>query len=256
MGAQGRIDTDDLRIRFAIRQTWIAVESIAADAGGVRQRLAISLFKQNADRQMKRMVPFPLEPIEQLLDARLMRDRRIGVWLFRRRLGRVFAAQTMNVIKFFGSLVIGLKRVVLQRPSRGNPVGMPDFIEVPLAQPQQDGAIDFAVAAHEIMQAGMKILAVGAVPGLECLIARIDEYGLAVPILTFAGQVVTALEKEDTLSGLRQTPCHGAAAGPGANDDDIVMFAIAHQELPSANEITSDIAAETGFALFHKMANV
>ena len=101
----------------------------------------------------------------------------------------------MDVIKFFGGLVIGLECVVLQRPRWRNPVGMPDFIKVPLAQPQQDGTIDLAVAAHEIMQAGMKAFAVRAVPGLGCLIARIHEYGLAVPILAFAGQVAAALQQ-------------------------------------------------------------
>src|ERR1700685_3256160 len=109
MDAQRRIDTDDLRIRLAVGQTWIAVEGIAADARGVRQRLAVLFVEQNADRQMKRVVSLSLEAIEQLLDARLMRDRRIGVWLFRRRLGWVFAAQTVNVIKLFGSLIIRLE---------------------------------------------------------------------------------------------------------------------------------------------------
>ena len=49
---------------------------------------------------------------------------------------------------------------------------VPDFAEVALAQPQQDGAIDLAVAADEIMQARMKAAAVRAVPGLVRLIAR------------------------------------------------------------------------------------
>src|ERR1700730_16158873 len=189
MRAQGRVNTDDLRVCLAIRKTWITVKGIAANTGGVRQRFAILLVEQNADRQMKRMMPLSLEPIEQLLDARFMGEGRIRVRLFRRRLGRVFPAQTVNVVEFFGRLVIGHERVVLQRTCWRNPVQMPDFIEVAFSQPQQNGSVDLAVAAYKIVKAGMKAFAVGAVPGLGCLIARIHKYGLAVPILAFARQV-------------------------------------------------------------------
>jgi hypothetical protein len=77
----------------------------------------------------------------------------------------------------------------------------------------------------------MKAFAVGAVPDLGCLIARIHEYGLAVPILAFAGQVAAALQQEDALSRLRQPPRHGAAARAGTNNDDIVMVAAARHGL-------------------------
>ena len=132
-----------------------------------------------------------------------MAEGRIRVRLFRRWLGRIFPAQTVNVVEFLGRLVIGFKRVVLQRPGWRNPVRMPDFVKVPLTEPQQDGAVDFAIAANEIMKAGMKTLAVRAVPSLRCLIARVHEHRLAVPILAFARQVATPLQKEDTLAGLR-----------------------------------------------------
>src|SRR5581483_8930883 len=188
MCAQRRIDTDDLRICLTIRQTWVAVEGITANTG---------------------RMPLALEPIEQLLDARFMGEGGIRVWLFRRRFGWVFPAQPMNIIEFFGSLVIGLKGVILQRPCRRNTVRMPDFIKIPLTEPQQNGTVDLAVAAHEIMKSGMKALAVGAIPSLRCLIARVHEHRLAVPILAFAWQVATPLQNEDAFAGLRQAPGHG-----------------------------------------------
>src|ERR1700685_323518 len=170
-----------------------------------------------------------------------MGERRIRVRLFRPWLRRVFAAQTVNVVKFFGRLVMGLERVVLQRPGRGNPVRMPDFIEVAFPQPQQNGAVDLAVAAHEIMKAGMKAFAVGAVPGLWCLIARIHKYGLAVPILAFARQVAAALQQEDALSRFRQPPRHGAAARAGTNNDDIVMVAACQGLSPGQTTTTFEL---------------
>lgn len=223
MCTQCWIDADDLRICLAIRKAWITVKGIAANTGGVRQRFAILLVQQNTDRKMKRMMPLSLEPFEQLLDSRFMGEGRIRVRLFRRRLSRIFSAQTVNVVKFFGRLVMGLERIVLQRPGRGNPVRVPDFVEVAFSEPQQNGAVYLTVAAHEIMKARMKAFAVRAVPGLRRLIASIHEYGLAVPILAFARQVAAALQQKDALSRLCQPPPYGAAAGAGANNDDIVM---------------------------------
>src|SRR5579871_5549015 len=194
----------------------------------MRQWLAVTFFEQNTYWQMEWVVAFSFEPIEQFLDSRLMSDGRTGIWLCRRRLGRVFPTQAVNAIEFFGSLVIRLERVVLQRPCGGNAVGMPDLIEVSLPEPQEDSAIDLAVAADKIMQPRMKGLAIRTVPSLLCLIARIYEYGLAVPILAFSRQIATALEEEDALPGLRQAPRHGAATRTGADNDHIVMFAGAH----------------------------
>ena len=63
------------------------------------------------------------------------------------------------MVKLFCRLVIRFERVVLQWPRRRNSVWMPDFIEVALSQPQQNGSVDLAVAAHKVMQAGVKALA-------------------------------------------------------------------------------------------------
>ena len=102
---------------------------------------------------------------------------------------------------------------------------MPNLVKVSLSEPQQNSSIHLAVATNEIMKAGMKALAIRAVPDLRRLIARIYEHRLAVPILAFTGQVAAALEKENPLAGLRQTPSHGAAARARADNDNIVMFA-------------------------------
>jgi hypothetical protein len=106
------------------------------------------------------------------------------------------------VIKFLCGLIIGLERVVLQWPCRRYPVGMSDLIEVLLSKPQQNGTINLAVAAYEIVKAGMKALSIRAVPSLRRLIARVHEHCLAVPILAFAGEVTAALQKKDPFASL------------------------------------------------------
>src|ERR1700728_2716943 len=101
---------------------------------------------------------------------------------------------------------------------------MSNLLKVSLSEPQQNGSIYLAVAANEIMKAGMEALTIRAVPSLRRLIARIQEDRLAVPILAFTGQVAAALEQEHPLAGLGETPRHGAASRPGADNDDIVTF--------------------------------
>ena len=75
------IDAGDLRIRLAVGDARIAVEGIAADAGGVRQRLAVPLVEAHPDRKVERVMALALQPVEQLLDPGLVGDRRVGVGL-------------------------------------------------------------------------------------------------------------------------------------------------------------------------------
>ena len=61
------------------------------------------------------------------------------------------------------------------------------------------------------------------------MVAGIDKDGFGVPILALAGQIVTALQKEDALPGFCETPSHRAAAWSGTDNHDIVMVA-RHEE--------------------------
>ena len=157
-------------------------------------------------------MPSRLRPVEELGDARLMRQRRIGIRGVRRRLGRVLAAQPVDVKQLFGGLVIRFEHVVFDRPCRRDAVRMLDFIEVALAQPQEHPAIDLAVAADEIMQAGTKSPTVGTIPGLVGLISCVDEDSLAVPIFAFARQISRPVPEE--VSVFRSAPDRSAMVAP------------------------------------------
>ena len=165
MRGERRIDADDLRVRLAVGRARIAVEGLALDARRVRCRHAVDLVEQHADGQMERMVAGALEIVEQLLDARLVRDRRVGIGTAGPRFGRILAALAVHVIQRLRLLIVGLERVVTDRPRRRDAVGMNDLAEVALAQPQQHGAVHLAVATDVVMQAGMEHATVGAVPG-------------------------------------------------------------------------------------------
>ena len=82
----------------------------------MRQHLAIALIQQDSDRQMERMMSLALEAVEQLLNARLVRNWRIRIGFLPRRLGRILPSQAMHMKQFLGGLIVGLKITVLQRP--------------------------------------------------------------------------------------------------------------------------------------------
>src|SRR5215813_15328233 len=67
-----RLDADDLRIRLAVDQARITVESIATDAGAGVQRLAVLFVEQHAERQREWMMARSFQSIMELLDARLV----------------------------------------------------------------------------------------------------------------------------------------------------------------------------------------
>jgi len=77
-----------------------------------------------------------LEIVEQLLNARLVADGRVGVGRAARGLGRVLATLTVNVEQLFGRLVEGLERLVAQRPGGRDAVRVDDLAEIVLAQAQ------------------------------------------------------------------------------------------------------------------------
>src|SRR5665213_2820487 len=103
---------------------------------------------------------------------------------------------------------------------------MADFAEIALAQPQQHGAIDLAIAADEIMQARVKAASLAAVPPLFRLVMALDENLARVPIRALARKIVAAFKQEDSLAGLRQAPGHGAAAGTRADDHNVIRLSV------------------------------
>jgi hypothetical protein len=76
---------------LAIGQARVTIESVAADPGRMRQRLAGRLIEQDADGQMKRMMSFMFQAVKELLDARLMGNRRVFVGFSARRFRGILA---------------------------------------------------------------------------------------------------------------------------------------------------------------------
>ena len=214
------IDADDMRVGLGLHQTRKPVAGGAADAGAV---LRLLLVEHDADRQRERAVAGAFEIVRKLLDARLVRYRRVRVRVVAGRLGRVAAALTVDVIETLGLGVIRREIAVRQRPFRRHAVGMRDSAEIALAQSQQYRAVHLRIAADPIVNAGMERLAVAVVPGLRRLVPVRAEHRFAAPILRLARQEVAAFEDQDALAGRGQAIGERAAAGAAADDDDIVL---------------------------------
>src|SRR5947209_14238742 len=88
---------------------------------------------------------------------------------------------------------------------------------------RSSGAVHLRVAADVVVDPGMELAAVGAVPGLACLVAALDEDGVGAPVLELAREPVAALEQQDALAGRGELVHERAAARAGADHDDVVI---------------------------------
>src|SRR5262249_12177602 len=154
---EGWIDTDDLRIRFGVHQAREAVAGVATNAAAL---LRVLLIKHDTDRHVERAVSNPGEVINQLLNARLMAERRMQIGCTRRWVGRVAAAQAMHLVEMLRLGVIRFEVLVADWPGGGDAAVVLHLTEVLLAQTNEGRAIEFGVATDEVMRASVELIAV------------------------------------------------------------------------------------------------
>ena len=209
-----------VRVGLAVGQAREAVEAVAAHAAPA---LGVALVEVDADRQVERMMAGLDEVVVELLDARLVRDGRVGEGPGGRGLGGVLAALAVDEVQPLGLGVVGLEVVVGQWPRRRDARVVADLVEVALAQAEEDRAVELRVAAHEVLLVGAEGVAVLVDPLLAGEVALLEEHLLGVPVLGLARQVAAALEQQDALAGGGEAMCERAAARPRADDDDVVV---------------------------------
>jgi hypothetical protein len=71
-------------------------------------------------------------------------------------------------------------------------------------------------------------IAVTVVPDFFRLVFALNVYGARAPVVLLARHIVAALQQENPLAGRRQLAGESPAAGPGADDDHVVMALIVH----------------------------
>jgi hypothetical protein len=218
---EGGPDAEDVRIRLCLDEAGETVEPRTAHAGALQ---GILLVEIHPDRQVEGLVAGADEVVVELLDPRLVADRRIGVRPGGGRLGRILPALAVDEVEALRLVVVGREVLVRERP-RGRDAGVvANLAEVPFAEPEEDGAVHLRLATDVVVLAGMERLPVLVVPGLVRLVLVLDEDGVRVPVVRLAGQVVAALEEEDALPRRRQSVRERSPSRAGADDDDVVVI--------------------------------
>ena len=117
-----------------------------------------------------------------------------------------------------------------------------EFTEILFAQPVKRCAIHLGCAAHEIVDAGLKRLAVLVTPNIAGDIAVLDKDLFGAPVLGFPFHPVAALEQQDPLARRSQVPYQRAAAGAAADDDDVIGT-IAHKIVSIFVSVAANLVA-------------
>ncbi len=89
------------------------------------------------------MVACPGEVIGQLLDTRLMGNRRVGIGRAARWLGGVFAPRPMHLVQVLRFRIIRFHLLVADRPGGRNTVVMAQFAEIFLALAVEGSSVEF-----------------------------------------------------------------------------------------------------------------
>src|SRR6266446_2158809 len=98
---------------------------------------------------------------------------------------------------------------------------MPELLKILFTQPKQRRAIDFRVAADEITEARPDLAAFLVEHHLGRIIL---ERAVVIPIILLARQERPPFQNQDILSARRQAIQQRSTAGPGSNNDYVVVF--------------------------------
>ena len=218
---------DHLGVALGVHQARESVTGGAADAcaeGG------LGLVEHDPRRGVEGMEPHLGQVVEQPLDARLVRDRRIGVRRGGRWLGGILTAGAVHLVELLGLGVVGLEDAVVDGPGGRDPVMVLQLAEIALPEPVQGGAVELRRPTDEVVDLRLEGLALPVVPAVRRDVPVVDEDRLGVPVLHLARKPVAAFQDQDPLPGRRQPVGEGAAACPRADDDYVV--AVAHVVVP------------------------
>ena len=155
---------EHLGVGLGVHQAREAVAGGAAHAAAVGRVL---LVEQHAARRVERVQPGRLEVVGELLDARLVADRRVRVGRAGVGLGRVLAARAVHLVELLGLRVVRLEHVVADRPRGRGAVVVLERAEVLRAQPVERGAVELGRPADEVVDLRLERLVVRVVPGVR-----------------------------------------------------------------------------------------
>ena len=217
---EGRADAQHLGVGLGVDQAGEAVAGRGAQAAAVGR---VGLVEHDAAGRVERVVAGGGEVVGELLDARLVGDRRMGVGGAGGRLGRVLAADPVHLVALLGLGVVGLHVVVADRPGGRDAVVVLQLAEVLAAQPVQRGPVQLGGAADEVVDLRLERLAARRrtrcrrrCSGCRRTRRRPTSSGARGPASRPAPAAGCACPS-------RPGAGQGAAAGPGADDDHVIV---------------------------------
>ena len=207
-----------LGVGLRVHEAREPVAGRAAHAVAVRRVL---LEQADPARRVERVQPRGREVVGELLDPRLVADRRERVGRRGRRLGRVLPARAVDLVALLGERVVRLELVVGDRPRRRDPVVVGQLAEVLRAQPVERGAVELRRAADVVVDLGLERVVVLVVPGVRRHVAVLDEDVVRLPVRRLAREPAAALEQQDPLARRREVARQRPAAGAAPDHDDV-----------------------------------
>src|SRR5215813_3184406 len=114
-------------VGLGMNQAGKPIASLAANACAIGHILFVEHDSTGGGKGVKTC---RIQVVEELLDARLMGYRWIGIWCTRRGFGRVYTADAVHLIHLLGLCVKGLHVSVADRPGRRESVVVVQFAEV------------------------------------------------------------------------------------------------------------------------------
>src|ERR1700683_4182059 len=197
-----------------------AVAIHAAHAGAERH---VRFVEQDAGGRVERMIPGAGQVVGKLLDARLMRDRRVGIRRACGRLRRVLSAFAVYLVEILGLRVIRLHILITDRPRGRNAVVMREAAEVLLAQAKQRRTVHFRRPADIMIRARLELLPILVAPKTLRYIAAFHEDLLGAPILRLALEPAAPFHDENAFPRGSQMSRQRSSSGSAAYNDDVII---------------------------------
>ena len=216
-------------VRLGVQQAREAIDPVAADAhAGPCRPARLDLLEVDPDRQVEGVQPELLQVVAQLLDARFVRHRRVGVLGAGRALGRVLSVLAVHQVEVLRLGVIGLQVVVRDRPGRRDPTMVAKLAEVLRAETEQRRAVELGVPADVVVDLGLELVAVPVVPELLREVLPAYEHRLGLPVVALPRQERSTLQPEH-FRAVRGEPVPERPA-PGSRPDDhyVVVLVVCH----------------------------
>src|SRR5688572_24325030 len=146
--------------------------TIAGVAANAEAFARILFIDPDPQRDVKRLQTHPFEIVVEMLYALFVTYCRILVRRAGPRVGRVLAAIAVHLIEMFGLGVIRLQLVVADGPRGRDAAVMTNLAKVFLAEAKERRAVEFRVAADEIIRMRMELFAVNVAPRLFRVVLR------------------------------------------------------------------------------------